>query len=159
MLDLLIRSLSEIKSYVVVLSLYTKMMKERTCQAFSLKHSIKNGMFSVYAKFNSFKPSGGEGGGSPHLLLSLTTRLFENIVMCILKIIFSYKSSVYFQNIVVCILKIICNCSNSVYFGNIVVCILKKILNYNSSVYFENIVVCILKIIFVFICRCIARNF
>ena len=142
-------------------------MKERTCQAFSLKHSIKKGMFSVYAKFNSFKPSGEGGGGVLTLLLSLTTRLFEKIVMCILKIIFSYKSSVYFQNIVVCILKIICNCSNSVYFENIVACILKIILNYKSSVYFENIVVCILKIIFVcilkiifvFICRCVARNF
>ena len=62
MLDLLIRSLSEIKGYVVVLSFYIKMMKERTSQACSLKHSIKKGMFSVYGKLNSFKPG---RGGSP----------------------------------------------------------------------------------------------
>ena len=34
-------SLSEIKSYVVVLSVYIKMIKRRILQASSLKHSIK----------------------------------------------------------------------------------------------------------------------
>ena len=31
------------------------MMKQRTFQACSLKHSVKKGMFSVWGKFNSFK--------------------------------------------------------------------------------------------------------
>ena len=89
--------------------------------------------------------------------------------MCILKIVFNCKSSVYLESIVVCILKIIFNYNSSVYFDNIVACILKIIFNYNSSVYFENIVVCMLKIIFncnssvkiIFICisRCVARSF
>ena len=43
----LIVPLSEIKSYVVVLSFYINMMKRRTLQACSLWHSIKKGMFSV----------------------------------------------------------------------------------------------------------------
>ena len=55
MLDLLIGSLSEIKSYVVVLSFYIKMMKQRTFQACSLKHNIKNGMFYVQGELNFFK--------------------------------------------------------------------------------------------------------
>ena len=57
MLDLLTRSLSEIKSYVVVLSFYIKIMKKRTSQACSLKYSIKKDMFSVWSKLNLFKSS------------------------------------------------------------------------------------------------------
>ena len=38
-------ALSEIKSYVVVLSFYIKMIKRRTLQVSSLKHSIKKDMF------------------------------------------------------------------------------------------------------------------
>ena len=55
MLDLLIGSLSEIKSYVVVLSFFIKIMKQRTFQACSLKHSTKKGMFYVQSKLNYFK--------------------------------------------------------------------------------------------------------
>ena len=52
-LDLVVKELyynvplSEIKSYVVVMSFYIKMMKRRTLQACSLRHSIKKGKFSV----------------------------------------------------------------------------------------------------------------
>ena len=42
--ELLIVPLSEVKSYVVVLSFYIKMMKRRTLQACSLKHDIKKGI-------------------------------------------------------------------------------------------------------------------
>ena len=64
MLDLLIGSFSEIKSDVVVLSCYIKMMKQRTFQACSLKHSIKKGMFYVQGKLNFFKSGrGGTGTG------------------------------------------------------------------------------------------------
>ena len=38
--------LSEITSYVVLMSFYIKMMKRRTLQACSLRHSIRKGMFS-----------------------------------------------------------------------------------------------------------------
>ena len=65
MLDLLIGSLSEIKSYTVVLSFYIKMMKQRIFQAYSLKHSIKKGMFYVHGKLNFFKS--GRGGVLPPL--------------------------------------------------------------------------------------------
>ena len=64
MLDLLIGSLSEIKSYTVVLSFYIKMMKQRIFQAYSLKHSIKKGMFYVHGKLNFLK-SGRGGSPSP----------------------------------------------------------------------------------------------
>ena len=47
MLDLLIVSLSEIESYVVVLSFYIKMMKQKNFQDCILKHNIKKGMLSV----------------------------------------------------------------------------------------------------------------
>ena len=47
MLGLLTVPLSEIKSYVVVLSFYIKMMKGRRLQACSLRHSIKKGKHSV----------------------------------------------------------------------------------------------------------------
>ena len=63
MLDLLIGSLSEIKSYVVVLSFFIKIMKQRTFQACSLKHSTKKGMFYVQSKLNFFKT--GKGGSPP----------------------------------------------------------------------------------------------
>ena len=59
MLDLLIGSLSEIKSYVVVLSFFIKIMKQRTFQACSLKHSTKMGMFYVQSKLNFFKSGRG----------------------------------------------------------------------------------------------------
>ena len=65
MLVLLIVPLSEIKSYVVVLSFYIKMMKQRTLQACSLRHSIKKGMFFVLGKVDLFKL--GRGGSSPLL--------------------------------------------------------------------------------------------
>ena len=55
MLGLLIAPLSEIKNYVVVLSFYIKMMKRRTLQACSLRHSIKKGMIYVLCKLNLFK--------------------------------------------------------------------------------------------------------
>ena len=61
---LLIVPLSEIKSYVVVLLFYIKMMKGRTLHAYSLlRHSINKGMFSVYGKLDLFKL--GRGGSSP----------------------------------------------------------------------------------------------
>ena len=63
MLDLLIGSLSEIKSYVVVLSFFIKMMKQRTFQACSLKYSTKKGMFYVQDKLKFFKS--GRGQSSP----------------------------------------------------------------------------------------------
>ena len=44
MLVLLIVRLSEIKSYVVVLSFYIKMMKQRTLQACNSRHSTKKGI-------------------------------------------------------------------------------------------------------------------
>ena len=66
MLDLLIESLSEIKSYVVLLSFYIKIIKQRTFQACSLKNSIKKGMFYVQGKFNFFKS--GRGGVLPPFL-------------------------------------------------------------------------------------------
>ena len=44
---LLIVPLSEINSYVVVLSFYIKMMKRSTLQGCSLSHSIKKAMFYV----------------------------------------------------------------------------------------------------------------
>ena len=56
--------LSEITSYVVLMSFYIKMMKRRTLQACSLRHSIKKGTFSCWS------PAGGES--SPP---SLATRL------------------------------------------------------------------------------------
>ena len=60
MLVLLIVPLLEIKSYVVVLSFYIKMMKRRTLQDCSLRHSIKKGMFYVKGKLDLFKS--GRGG-------------------------------------------------------------------------------------------------
>ena len=51
--DRLIGSLSQIKSYVVVLSFYIKMMKQRTFQACSWKHSIKKGNISYFHQFSS----------------------------------------------------------------------------------------------------------
>ena len=67
--------LSEIKSYVVVPSFYIKMMKRRTLQACSLRHSIKEGMFSVQGKLDLFKS--GRGGvllpPSPPLATRLTS--------------------------------------------------------------------------------------
>ena len=47
MLGLLTMLLSEIKSYVAVLSFYIKMKKRRRLQACSLTHSIKKDMFNV----------------------------------------------------------------------------------------------------------------
>ena len=44
MLVLLTVPLSEIKSYVVVLSFYIKMMKQRTLQACNSRHSTKKGI-------------------------------------------------------------------------------------------------------------------
>ena len=64
MLDL-IRLLSEIKSYVVQLSFYIKMIKQRTSQTCNLKHSIKKDMFSVQGNVNLFK-SGRGGEPSPY---------------------------------------------------------------------------------------------
>ena len=60
MLLLLIVPLSEIKSYVAILSFYIKMMKRRTLQICSLRHSIKKGMFSVQGKLDLFKSGMGE---------------------------------------------------------------------------------------------------
>ena len=51
--------LSEIKTYVVVMSFYMKMMKQRTLQPYSLRHSIKKDMFSVLGKLDLFKSSRG----------------------------------------------------------------------------------------------------
>ena len=60
MLLLLIVPLSEIKSYVAILSFYIKMMKRRTLQICSLRHIIKKGMFSVQGKLDLFKSGMGE---------------------------------------------------------------------------------------------------
>ena len=65
MLGLLIAPLSEIKSYVEVLSFYIKMMKQRLFRPVVLKHSIKKGMFSVQGKLILFKL--GRGESSPRL--------------------------------------------------------------------------------------------
>ena len=67
MLLLLIVPLSEIKSYVAILSFYIKMMKRRTLQICSLRHSIKKGMFSVQGKLDLFKSGMGEYPLPPHL--------------------------------------------------------------------------------------------
>ena len=78
MLDLLIGSLSEIKSYVVVLSFFIKMMKKRTFQACSLKHSIKKGMFYVQGKLNFFK-LGRAGVTDPvTAIYSIGLKLYKN---------------------------------------------------------------------------------
>ena len=55
MLGLLTVSLSEIKSYVVVLSFYVKMMTGKRLQVCNLRHSIKKGMLSVKGKLVLFK--------------------------------------------------------------------------------------------------------
>ena len=47
--------LSEIKSYVVVLPFYIKMMKRRTLQVCSFKAYHQKGMFSVQDKLNLFQ--------------------------------------------------------------------------------------------------------
>ena len=60
MLGLLAVPLSEIKSYVVLLSFYIKMIKGRRLQACSLRHSIKKGMLSVLGKLDLFKLGRGE---------------------------------------------------------------------------------------------------
>ena len=70
MLGLLAVPLSEIKSYVVLLSFYIKMMKGRRLQACSLRHSIKKGMLSVWGKLDLFK-SGRQGGSPPPLATCL----------------------------------------------------------------------------------------
>ena len=64
-LDLVVVPLSEIKSYVVVLSFYIKMMKRRTLQACSLRHNIKKGMFSVQGKLGLFDSGRGRVLPSP----------------------------------------------------------------------------------------------
>ena len=56
MLGLLAVPLSEIKSYVVLLSFYIKMIKGRRLQACSLRHSIKKGMLSVLGKLGGSPP-------------------------------------------------------------------------------------------------------
>ena len=55
--------LSEITSYVVLMSFYIKMMKRRTLQACSLRHSIKNRMFSVF--WTCLSRAVGEEGSPP----------------------------------------------------------------------------------------------
>ena len=59
MLGLLAVPLLEIKSYVVLLSFYIKMMKRRRLQACSLRHGIKNGILSVWGKLDLFKSATG----------------------------------------------------------------------------------------------------
>ena len=61
---------SEIKSTRVLPSFYIKMMNRRTLQACILKHSIKNGMFSVLGKLNLFKSGRGASPPRPKLWLS-----------------------------------------------------------------------------------------
>ena len=73
MLGLLAVPLSEIKSDVVLLSFYIKMMKGRRLQACSLRHSIKKGMLSVWGKLDLFKS--GREESSPLPLAPLATRL------------------------------------------------------------------------------------
>ena len=67
MLVLLTVPLSEIKSYVLVLPFYIKMMKQRTLQACNSRHSTKKDIaqknFSVWGKLDLFKP--GMGGVLP----------------------------------------------------------------------------------------------
>ena len=52
-------TLSEIKSYVVVLSFYIKMMKRRTLQACSLKHIIKKACFLFRTNWIYLSRAGG----------------------------------------------------------------------------------------------------
>ena len=59
MLLLLIVPLREIKIYVVVLSFYIKMMKQRTLQACSLRHSIKKACFLFRANWTCLSWAGG----------------------------------------------------------------------------------------------------
>ena len=66
---LLIVPLLEVKSYAVVLSFYIKIVKERTLQLFSLKHSIKKGTFFLFrAKWKLFKSDRGEYSPPPPFL-------------------------------------------------------------------------------------------
>ena len=85
MLDLLIGSLSEIKSYVVVLSFYIKMMKQRTFQAGSLRYSIKTSMFHVQGKLDFFlRACGDEWHPLPcHVTDSYSTDQKSNFFSCL----------------------------------------------------------------------------
>ena len=56
---------SEIKSYVVVLSFYIKMMRRRISHVNSLKHIIKKSMFSVSGKLDLFMLGRGRGDSAP----------------------------------------------------------------------------------------------
>ena len=51
--------LSEIKTYVVVMSFYMKMMKRRTLQPCSLRHSIKKACFLFRANWTCLNWAGG----------------------------------------------------------------------------------------------------
>ena len=60
--------LCEVKSYAMVLSFYKKMMKWRTLQGCSLKHSIKKGMFFCLGQnWNYLNQAGGVFPTSPLL--------------------------------------------------------------------------------------------
>ena len=99
MLDLLIRSLSEIKSYVVVLSFFIKIMKQRIFQACSLKHSTKKGMFYVQSKLNFFKSSRGgvlppsplPPGYAPGPRVTISFSLFLRLILFVLH--YSFKKT------------------------------------------------------------------
>ena len=62
--------LSEIKSYVVVLSLYIKMIKRRTHQVSSSKHSIKKAMLFSLEQIETILV--GQVGSFKHTLVDAT---------------------------------------------------------------------------------------
>ena len=68
--------LSEIKSYVVVLPFYIKMMKRRTHQACSFKAYYQKR--HVFCLGQTELVLVGQGGGSPPRLLPLATHLFSS---------------------------------------------------------------------------------
>ena len=65
MLGLLTMPLSEIKSYVAVLSFYIKMMKRRRFQACSLRHSIKKACLMFRTNWTCLSWAGGSPPPSP----------------------------------------------------------------------------------------------
>ena len=69
--------LSEIKCCGAVPSFYIKMMKRRTLQACSLKHSIQKDMFCVLGKMNLFRS--GKGKSSPPPLLGYASENYTVI--------------------------------------------------------------------------------
>ena len=86
MLMLLTVPLSEIKSYVVVLPFYIKMMKQRTLQACNSRHSTKKSIapknFSVWGKLGLFKSDRGAVLPPPPLGYTPVSKQLPNGCLC-----------------------------------------------------------------------------